>query len=301
MKKLSTKRKYFILTGCYRSSTTKSAQILTKTPEIIATNELHLTWGNWGRLVNVLPRLIDKFPKQTNRASLLINCHRSQKFMKKLQNKLKQVYKEAKTNRERITIQFPKINLFSTYTALPIPIREKWISIYEEYYQKDNKYFCEEDPNLIVDNNIWHALYSMPSPKIIMILRDPREVTYSQVSRYKHGPNVGWTTPDFKAAFNYSRNWLKVMKNWEFTKQKLNKINQSYIEIYHDNLCNHPKKPANKIANYLNVELQPLLSQFKEEYDSKHQRKWETNYPNLTNKLPKDWVQMANKYNLLKD
>jgi hypothetical protein len=298
--KLPNNRQYLLVSGCYRSATTITSKILTKTPDIIATDEINITGGNYTRFNKFMPRFIVNCKDQNKDSSFVINKNRSKEFMEEIQYELIEIYKEIVTNKKAHRLKNEKLDINIENYMVPVETRDRWIKVYYKYYSKDAKYYCDEDPNLLIWKHIWHSYLSLPNVKIIVILRDPREVIYSQIN-YPIEFSSKLIAHKLEEAFNHEHSWFKIMENWENIKSKLDSVNQDYLEIKHHNLCNYPKIPARKIANYLDIKVQPLLKEFKKGYDHKHLRKWKQEYPNLLDKLPNKWVKKAEKYNLIKE
>lgn len=261
---------FLVICGSYRSGTTVLAEIFSKHSELIVTSEIGVY-------------------KSLNRANNLVNLLNKTEI-KGINVGVLTTVRNNLTSNELLFRQ-----KFINHT-FKNPI--DFYSSLEESSPKQNvKMVGDKYPEYVFDACILKQKY--PKMKVLMCIRDGRDVVTSQVNSYyaklQSGDNVNnhfWCKPSVKEAINMRNNWLHYLNAWEIYK----KCFSDYYEVYYREIVKNPVKEAKKISEYLDVdslEMEKLFTSII--YDDKYNF-YKKSFPNINNSLPENWKSMLKKY-----
>ena len=256
--------RYLCICGCYRSGTTAIVNILNKVDNVLVCDEL---WYF------------------KNDIAFSINSR--EKFYYALQNHNELIGRRCvsksvlKDNYEKFYRYF--LNKDS-YTREEI--RDKLI----ELTKGEVDIFGDKLPEYTLDLKTIKGRWN---PKIIMCLRDGRDVITAQILRYRYYMerhnsigNHWWTKPSIEECLNMSHNWLYYIKAWYMTKPKLD----DYFELKYWKVDRQIKE----LADFLEVNYKQVKEAFDKEWKPKIGT-WKEYLPDINEKLPKEWKEMIEK------
>ena len=261
---------HLIIGGCYRSGTSIVTVMLAKHSQVLLTNEL---W-NYRSLdvVNTkLQNLSNKYPYIGDNTSTIARDTLGDNFRGFLDS----------FDRDKIT------SIYDLYSRLI------------KFSNKYPRYCGDKVPEYILDIENITKIYS--NSRLIVCIRDGRDVIESQIKRYKYFMDINgtvrnhwWTKRTIEDCINDTgRNWLHYMNVWDITKKNL-KV--PYYELFYKNLILNPEDEAERLSKFLNIEELELFKIFKSNINSDTYNSWKYTIPNINSKLPSAWKQMLKKY-----
>jgi hypothetical protein len=173
------------------------------------------------------------------------------------------------------------------------------------------KYYGDKYTTYVFDLREFNLL--LKKPKIIMCIRDPRDVLESQLrnmavkrqatSLHKNGLTVEeamsihpWIQATVEDCFNppkKTKTWLDFMKEWEVVKKELD---MDYYELYYRNIVADASAEATRVADFLDIDGAPMVEIFERDFKPPRHEVWKEALPDINNKLPESWKQMMKKY-----
>lgn len=253
--------------GSFRSGTSICSILLSKHSEIIYTDELW-TYRNPIIINKKIDKLDKRYPKLIGRPFIPVSV---------LQDNYKNFLDEWKNN--------------------PIKSGTDLVNRLLKYSPRINsKIYGDKLPEYVFDLELLNKL--LKRPKVLMCIRDGRDVIQSQIFRYNyfmklHGKigNHFWCHSTVEECIHDWRNWLRYMIAWDSIKDKID-----HYEIYYNRLIQEPEKVAKEVAEFLNVNSEEMIKIFQKNIHAKRKNIWKKYHPNMNEKLPESWKQMLEKY-----
>jgi len=262
--------KNLIICGCFRSGTTILANMLAEHPEIIMTSEMFYYSKEPIAKANIA-------------------------------KKIERLYKVYPDFRPPIPGSLLKDNykkFLDYFIDRPINLSEYKQKLIELSERHNAKYFGDKLPEYTFE--LYRIAKKFKDAKFIFCIRDPRDVICSQIRYYhyymdKFGTTKPhwWTKPTIEASIKMERNWLAHMKEWEKAKKDLN---LNGYELRYFRLVENKEDEVKQLANFLEVDENKLLEIFSKRFNPYHYKEWEEKFPDITDKLPPEWIKMARKY-----
>ena len=257
-----------IICGSGRSGTTLMVNLLNAHPDILATNELN-TFGN----------LDNTYSKLSNENSGVYNFIALHKSI------------------DRIKMAEKVRTMGNDLSPMDV------LTLFDEYVKVPYKIYCDKNPGYSTHMNEVMKKAGRNS-KVIVCLRDPRDVICSQVKytqmkpeerpRSWNGNLPGWTADSVDSAIKsrYWMNYMEPLDTWINANPQLS--SNIYLLKYSDLVCNH-LRVMNDLSVFLGL---PNLKQVLEKVtiDTRGYDQWKTMFPDI--KLPNDIISMMNKYGL---
>ncbi len=261
--------KHLFILGSFRSGTTAIAEILSKHSECVITSESLIYEDT--QTVNRINSILNDFNSNN------INVGTAKTFKNNLKQNIKK-FKEYCINRK-----FKSITEFETLMCK--------LSI-----KKNIKYIGDKFPEYVFSIQRLNKIY--PNSKFIMCIRDPRDVIVSQTQRYRYCietfGDIGvhwWAKKTIEECINMEYSWLKFIRAWDESKSSI----KGY-ELYYKNLILDKENEALRLAEFLDINADELKVLFKESIYSTKYQIWKRIFPNITDKLPKTWLDRINKW-----
>lgn len=266
-----------LICGCYRSGTTFSTRTLSQHPEIFLTDELwyfHNTPNKVRHFTKKLRKAHDQFPNLSHRP--VVPRHLLGDNYKKFLE-----------------------DLCSTTGEIS---KQKYRSIALKYcVKKEIKYFGDKLPEYVIFLSGIHKVYQ---PKVIVCIRDPRDIFCSQMRRYewcmpRYNGKVHthwWAKKCVEDCITMKRSWLEFNNYWQKYKKEIKEL--EYYELYYDNLVNNLEQEAKNIAKFLNINEKSMLEIFIKNFKPYNHQEWKIEIPDVNSKLPKEWRNLMYKYNM---
>lgn len=130
-----------------------------------------------------------------------------------------------------------------------------------------------------------------PKAKVIVCIRDGRDVIASQVRNYKAGGRHHWMTDDIGQA---QKMWLDQMKQWEAVSPSLS---LKRWEIRYEQFCASPPSTMAMLEEALGFKYSPEeKAQAIEFFRPTHQGAWREELPDLENYLSEDFKQCLSRW-----
>jgi hypothetical protein len=262
--------------GCFRSNTSVSAFILDNHPEILMANELCA---------------FELDERMNNR--LRWCASRPGKGMKQQKRYLRDKGENLSLNYEKFysditgnskPLRFANFaNLIHRHKSpTVISVGEKLPAYIDDRPVHENDWVCQK--------------YLKFGPmKVVCCIRDCRDVITSQIQRWhktvKKPPTSLWKQPDVKGCVTGNRTWYRYMESWTKWKEE---TNFPCHEIHYGKLESDMDGEAEKLAQFLDVDLIHMKESFQTHF--KPSSPWKTFIPNLTEQLPKEWIDMLQLY-----
>jgi len=264
--------------GCFRSNTSVSAFILDNHPEILMANELCA---------------FEFDERMHNRLHWCAS--RPGKGMKPQKRYLRDKGENLSLNYEKFYYEImnhPKLQFAN------------FVKLVQRHKSPTVTSVGEKLPAYVVDRPVheidWvHKKYLQFGPmKVVCCIRDCRDVITSQIQRWhktaKKPPTSLWKRPDVKGCVTGDRTWHRYMESWTTWKGK---TNFPCHEIHYGKLESDMDGEAEKLAKFLGVDPLPMKESFKNHF--KPSSTWKSFMPNLTEQLPKEWIEMMKLYEFI--
>jgi hypothetical protein len=171
------------------------------------------------------------------------------------------------------------------------------IDLFRKHVKEPFKHYCDKNPGYStrMDEVVANA---GSDHKVIVCMRDPRDIICSQVKYYNMPENKRpwkklpwWVVSSPKEAID-SGYWFNYMKSLD---QFLTTTTSDVYLLYFSDLIENPDIVQEELGLFLGLNMEEAFK--KELILNKGYKQWKTMYPDL--KLPKEWENLANKYNLL--
>jgi len=236
---------YLVACGTYRSGTTMLSEILSKHSELVFTSEL-CTFRGLNYIHDALLRL--KFSNGN------IGLQTT------LKNNIKDNY----------------VTLLNTFTRFQYP--QDIIDNLIKLSNKNCNMYGDKFPQYIFD--LEYIIPAFKNLKVIMCIRDCREVIESQIKNYYRlsGFNVPfWCKPTVKECIKMQSSWLDYMRVWESIKLLYKDLN--FLEINYKDLVLGKQKTIDRLGNFLNIEKNELQAIADKIINDKTIGMWKNKYP----------------------
>lgn len=263
--------------GCFRSNTSVSAYILDNHPEILMGNELcafeldkrmdnRLRWCVRRAYTGVRP--MKRYLRDTG-DNLSLDYEQFYHSISRHQNPLVfQNFLELVQKHKSPTVT-------SVGEKLPAYVNDRPVH--------ENDWVCQK--------------YLKFGPmKVVCCIRDCRDVITSQIKRWyatkgNKRPRSRWKRPDVEGCVTGNRTWCRYMESWTKWKEK---TNFPCHEIHYGKMESDMEGEAEKLAQFLGVDSIHMKKSFQIHF--KPSSPWKEFMPDLTEQLPKEWVDMLQLY-----
>lgn len=222
--------------GNSRSGTTMMGRIIGKSKEVFTFNELHFFEQLWSHEIETKPL---KRREAKTLCAKLLSIERDG-YLKKRQPE--KYYQEA----EKI--------LFKDYSGLRYPSEVYKETLQYETNRHGKKRPCEQTPRNVF--YIGEILNLYPDAKIIFMVRDPRDVLFSQKNKWKRrflgAHNIPFSEA-FRARINYHP--ITISKLWHSSISAADgySTNSNLLTVLFEKLITKPEKTIKKICDFIDI------------------------------------------------
>lgn len=260
---------YLIICGSFRSGTSITCSILARHSELLLTNELW-SFKNIGTINRKISRLREVYPNMGGSKATIAPTTLGDNYENFLQN----------------------------HAETPIKNTEDLFERLLKFSGKSPKYVGDKLPEYVLE--LPSLVERFNRPKILVCIRDGRDVIESQTKRWKYFMDVNgrvgnnwWAKRTIDECIDMPRSWLHYMKVWDNVKHSLN---ADYCEVYFRNLANDVESETRKISEFLGINAEETLSLFKTHFKPQAYQAWREKFPEINDKLPQEWKNMLIKY-----
>lgn len=105
--------------------------------------------------------------------------------------------------------------------------------------------------SITVHDNLERLLDVVPRPRVVHLVRDPRDVALSVM-------HMGWVgLPDFGA-----QKWIEVERTWDRVRPRLR--DEDVLELRYEDLLAHPEQELGRLCAFCGVDFDPAMLRFHE-------------------------------------
>jgi hypothetical protein len=258
--------KYLLITGSFRSGTSMLAQILNEHSQVVIANESFFFY---------------------DKKELDI----------KLQMAIENKIESGEVGPGWLLEKMPKYKEFIEVCKQNMPLNhEQFMNLHIKYSEKRPIYYGDKLPEYVFHLK---KIVKKWRPKIIFCLRDPRDVTLSQLKNYKklmekYGRigNHWWAKPNIDAVFK-DKNWYDYVSTWDKLKRKL-KI--EYYEFRYETFLTKTELVVEEIAQFLGIRKDELSEIATKIVNRDNLFSNKDLWIDIDSRLPKKWLKMMAKY-----
>lgn len=140
-------------------------------------------------------------------------------------------------------------------------------------------------------------------PKVVMCLRDARDVISSQIRGFDNMTANGMSRDEIIGSHFWCRDtveectaikqysWLHYMQAWNSAKKDLD-----YYELCYGDLIGDLEREAAGVAQFFGIEEGPMILAFQEKFRPIRRKTWGQETPDMTKRLPAEWIDMLQRY-----
>jgi hypothetical protein len=269
MKNKPSNIKHLVICGSYRAGTTITARMLSMHSELLITNELCYYHSNAANHIfnKKIKKVYDNYPNIGKKSCITKNI-------------LEENYKSFLDN---IMKKYPNIK------------REKFLKSLLEYSNKKAKYYGDKLPEYVKELKRLNQEFT--KIKVIMCIRDPRDVICSQIRRYeKLNGKVGvhwWARPTVDECIKMKGSWLSYLEAWNSIKEQVDSYELQYNKVVKDK-----KKEAERVSSFLGINSKETKAIFTKYFKPVRHQEWIKRFPNINDKLPSKWRSIMKEYGM---
>ena len=139
-------------------------------------------------------------------------------------------------------------------------------------------------------------------PKVIMCIRDPRDVIGSQILNYqrlmKQFNSVHqhwWAKATIQECIEMTPSWFDFVSEWKRVKE--HKL--TYYELNYNALVKNPAMESTRLSIFLNVCPVTLYKSFCRTFRPTNHLKWKQVCPDIDKQLPDSWKNLMREYGFI--